>query len=60
MDMIAEVVTDENISYALYNTGNGKGTYIVRDQDAKRILARTNGTLEAVTIRYELDIANIP
>ena len=60
MDIIAKVVTAENISYALYATGNGNGAYIVRDQDANLILARTNGPLEVVTLRYQLDIANIP
>ena len=59
MELIAEVVTDENIRYGLYDTGNGEGAYIIRDEDADQIVGRTNGPIEVVTLRYEVDTAKI-
>ena len=56
---IAKVTTDENISYALYDLGNGEAAYIIRDEDAAQLVARTNGPIEVITLRYEVDIAKI-
>ena len=58
-EIIASFTTNENISYALYDTGAGEGAYIVRDEDADQLIARTNGPIEVVTIRFEVDAERI-
>jgi hypothetical protein len=52
---IHQTTDDENISYSLYDQGNGEATYLVRDEDADQTIARANGPIEALTIRYEVD-----
>jgi hypothetical protein len=56
---IIEVITEENVSYGLYDTSNGEAAYIIRDEDADQLVARTNGPIEVITLRYELDIAKL-
>ena len=56
---IAQVIDDMNISYSLYDTGNGEGAYLMRDEDANEMITRVNGSIEVITTRYELDIERI-
>ena len=56
---IAQVVDDMNISYSLYDTGNGEGAYLMRDEDVNEMITRVNGPIEIITTRYELDIERI-
>ena len=52
----ARYTTRENISYALYEDDAGEGTYIIRDEDAGELVARTNGPIEIIAIRFDIDV----
>ncbi len=54
---IAQVTSDMNISYSLYDTGNGEAAYLMRDEDVNEMITRINGPIEIITLRYEADIA---
>lgn len=56
---IAKVIDDMNISYSLYDTGAGEAAYLMRDEDANEMITRTDGPIEVITLRYELDIAEV-
>ncbi len=56
---IAQATDDMNISYSLYDTGAGEAAYLMRDEDANEMITRVNGSIEIITLRYELDIAKI-
>jgi hypothetical protein len=56
---IAQTTADENISYSLYDTGNGEATYIIRDEDADMLISRISGPIEVVTLHYEADIEKV-
>ncbi len=53
---IAQHISDMNISYSLYDTGDGEAAYLMRDEDANEMLIRHNGPIEIITLRYEIDI----
>ena len=52
---IAQTITDMNISHSLYDTGDGEGAYLMRDEDADELITRTNGPIEIITIHYEVN-----
>ncbi len=56
---ITRCVDDMNISYSLYDTGDGEATYIIRDEDANEMVTRVDGPIEVVTLRYEIDIEKV-
>lgn len=53
---IAQHLSDMNISYALYDTGDGEAAYLMRDEDVGEMITRINGPIEIITLHYEIDI----
>ena len=56
---IARIIDDMNISYSLYDTGDGEAAYLMRDEDVNEMITRVNGPIEIITLRYEIDIERI-
>lgn len=52
----ARYTTEENISYTLYEDDAGEGVYIIRDEDADQLVARINGPIEVIALRFEIDV----
>ncbi len=56
---LARIIDDMNISYSLYDTGNGEAAYLMRDEDANEMITRVDGPIEIITLRYEIDTARL-